>query len=183
MKPYLFRNITRQRLLRTRLRNTVSKMAFSAEELEFDEICLVEYSRTNNDATSDATELKQPRWIFCNHCQQEVSKSTFYRHQNQLLVEERPEEESVTLTDEESVNALMEDPTLMEDDCYCLESWNDEVGEVTGGGVTQTETDGVTDEVSDVMSWSVAEVFFKKFILRMRDNNNDNDNALQYNNW
>ena len=43
----------------------------------------------------------------------------------------------------------------------CLESSHDEV---TGGGATV----GVMDEASDVVSWSVAEVFVFKFILRDR---------------
>lgn len=83
-----------------------------------------------------------------------VSKSTFYHHQNQLFsveerCSERPEEDSLGLTEES-------DDAFMEDDCYRLESCN--INDVTGGDAT---VGAIRDEVSDVVSWSTAEVFFK----------------------
>ena len=48
----------------------------SAEQ--FEEICL-----RNGDSDDESIEKVSRRWIFCNHCQQKVSKSTYYRHQRE----------------------------------------------------------------------------------------------------
>ena len=92
--------------------------------------------------------------MFCDHCQQKVSKTTFYMHKSlDQLSECAEEQDSLPLT-EESDNAL-------EDNNYYFECCEDDKAdyEVTGGS---TAAEVMDEAVSDMVSWSIAEFRFKK---------------------
>ena len=101
-----------------------SPLQLSSEE--FEEICLGEEESVLDDGSRD----KPQRWLFCKHCEQTVSKSTYYRHRDECVqryTEEAYEKEFDEFVDDGETGEEQFDDFVCTDDAFMEDDSREEI--------------------------------------------------------